>query len=468
MGYIFDGANKIISLTTGTTSVSVRDLWSRYSDWVPVDDNSKYELAMRFVGGDALPGDKELGLTYFMTNNWKIRPYSGNHTLNIDGNLYSDDGSSPYTNVLGSYNVMLISSVSSLVDSTIQQLPEIEYASYNGGVTLDVVNGTDSSEYPYGTPNHPCKTISNSYNIRMARGFKKVFLRSDLHLIGIPDGILNDLELVGVTGFKTHLVTGSNVLLTNCSASNLKITGVAKPGSTLKLDNCDMYNLENANVVASDCFIYDGLYNVTELFRCRVEGDITVVDGGNFSGVNVVFNGDFSSIDCMGSMTTVSLDIDSGYVKILNSVESCLLEFNLRGGELEIDDSCIGGDLYIEGYGKLYNTSAVNIKANNLQTVIIPDAVWDVQTSEHQLEGSVAEALTNGMGSSLTKEDIREEIDSNSSALSNLRRLSAEIHRINGLDKLNPTTVTKESRISGDIEQDFALDYDGNVTITRR
>jgi len=467
MGYIFDGANKIINLTTGTTSVSVRDLWSRYSEWVPIDDNSKYELAFRFVGGDTLPGDRELGLTYFMINGWKIQPYSGNHTLNIDGNLYSDDGASPYTNAIGGYNVMIISSVSSLVDSSIKQLPEIEYASYNGGITIDGINGTDSAEYPYGTPKFPCKTLANAFGIGTARGFFKVFLKSDLLLSHIPDGLLMNIDLIGLGGYRAHSIIVDNVLATGCTVENVRVVGIAKPGSSVKLTNCDISNFENVAIIATDCFIQGGIYENTELSRCRVEGAIKITDGGTFSGIGIVFEGDTSSIDCLNGSSTISLDIDSGYVKILNVMHNCLLEFNLRGGQLEIDNSCVGGELYVEGYGKLYNTSQMIIKGNNLQSVIIPEAVWDTKIADHQLEGSVSQALVNGLGSSLTKEGIREELDANSITLSTIMRLSGDIHKINGLDNQHPTVVNKDKRTTDNIEQTFTTASDGTVTITR-
>ena len=47
MGYIFNGTNKIITLTTGTTTVSVRDIYSRFVDWYLTDDNSKYLPAFK-------------------------------------------------------------------------------------------------------------------------------------------------------------------------------------------------------------------------------------------------------------------------------------------------------------------------------------------------------------------------------------------------------------------------------------
>jgi hypothetical protein len=116
MAYTFDGINKIISFDESTTEFDVRDLWSRYVDWMLVSDNSKYVLAMRNVGGDPLPGSKSLGLTYFMLNGWKIRPFSETHVLSINGNIYSEDGSSPFVPTVGDYNVTIINTVSNLID----------------------------------------------------------------------------------------------------------------------------------------------------------------------------------------------------------------------------------------------------------------------------------------------------------------------------------------------------------------
>lgn len=374
MNYSFNGANKIISVAdapiNGAINVDIQELYSRWVDWVLTADNSKYIQAMRVVGGDPLPGSKQLGLTYFLMNDWKIRPYEANHTFTLNGNLYSEDGSSPFISTIGSFNVMIVSSVSNLVDSTVQQLPEIEYASYNGGVTLDAINGTDSSEYPYGTPLHPCKTTANSYAIRMARGFNTIYLKSDLTLSGIPDGVLNNLTLIGIVGFgeNAKTLTINNVLITNCRAKNLKVTGTAKSGSTADLTNCTINNLNNAEIHALECVITSGVYSSTELDQCTIDGNIVISDNGVFSGTRIVFNGDFTNIT-HGNNTTVSIDINSGYLMIKNSTNGCLSEFNVKGGEVELDDSCSGGEFYIEGIGNLYGDPeelGMIVKANNL------------------------------------------------------------------------------------------------------
>lgn len=106
----FNGSTKIISLTPGTTVLGVRDMYSRWKDWVLIGDNSKYLRAFLGVGGE--PIDPVAG-TYipayiFLTNGWRIRPQEANHTLNvIDGILLVEGGGDPFLNTLGSYIVRI-------------------------------------------------------------------------------------------------------------------------------------------------------------------------------------------------------------------------------------------------------------------------------------------------------------------------------------------------------------------------
>jgi hypothetical protein len=444
MAYTFNGITKIITFDVSTTEFDVRDLWSRYLDWLAISDNSKYLLAMRNVGGDPLPGSKELGLTYFMTNGWKIKPFEESQVLTVNGNLYSEDGSSPYAPVLGSFNVTIISSVSNLVDSTVQQLPEIEYASYNGGVTIDTVNGTDSSVYPYGTPLYPCKTTANSYAIRIARGFKKVYLRSDINLIGIPDGVLSGLDIIGETGNRKYTLTVTNVLVTDCKATNLTVTGAFKEGSTAQAIDCEIHDALNVNLRATNCSILSGIYESTDLSNCLLEGDIQIKEGGNMSGVGIVFEGDFTTIDMQNAISTVSLDVDSGYFKLINAVNGCLAEFNLRGGEIEIDPTCTGGEYYLEGYGTLYNEGVMTEKANHLLALeTIPAPIWNELTSGHQITGTFGKTVAE------SSNKIK------------------ELHKIGGLDSTTPATTTQNRVTAGDIRIDISGNGETITTFTR-
>lgn len=117
MGFTFDGPNKLIILTSGTTIINTKDMYSRWKEWVLLSDNAKYLIALSSLGGDPLVGGQFLGTTIFLENDWKIRPQESNHVLVVEGNLYSRGGSSPFVSTLGSYNVRIEMRVSNLVDA---------------------------------------------------------------------------------------------------------------------------------------------------------------------------------------------------------------------------------------------------------------------------------------------------------------------------------------------------------------
>ena len=104
MSVTFDGATKIIQVDAGVTTIDVRTTYSRWKDWVLLSDNAKWAAAFRVGGGDEVrPG--QFAPTYFyLTNGWTVRPdsTSGDHTLAVGLNLYSDPSTNPkYTFVSG-------------------------------------------------------------------------------------------------------------------------------------------------------------------------------------------------------------------------------------------------------------------------------------------------------------------------------------------------------------------------------
>jgi len=110
MGYSINGETKTITLTTGTISVSVRDMWSRWVDWFLTDDNSKFLPAFKSVGGDDIDATEgtKIPIYSFLENGWKIRPQESNHTLSIkDGILLVNGGGDPFINTLGAYTVRI-------------------------------------------------------------------------------------------------------------------------------------------------------------------------------------------------------------------------------------------------------------------------------------------------------------------------------------------------------------------------
>jgi hypothetical protein len=127
----FDGINRLIIINFGENSIDVAiDIYGDWKEWVLQNDNAKYTVAISAIGGDSIGGGRFLGSTFFLENGWKIRPYEGDHVLSVTGNLYTRDGSSPFVQTLGSYNVLTSMQVSNLIDTV---------STSGGSFTLDQI-----------------------------------------------------------------------------------------------------------------------------------------------------------------------------------------------------------------------------------------------------------------------------------------------------------------------------------------
>lgn len=70
---IFDGVEKLIYIVPGETLIYVKeDIYSNWKEWVQVRDNSKYEAALRTIGGDPVGNGLFAGDMYFLINGWKL------------------------------------------------------------------------------------------------------------------------------------------------------------------------------------------------------------------------------------------------------------------------------------------------------------------------------------------------------------------------------------------------------------
>lgn len=110
MAITFDGPNKLLILSSGTTELNVPDAYSRWKDWVLLSDNSKYAQAFAPVGGDPIDAGAGSSIPFydFLVNGWRVRPQEANHTLTVTGGvLLVDGGGDPFVNTVGAYVVRI-------------------------------------------------------------------------------------------------------------------------------------------------------------------------------------------------------------------------------------------------------------------------------------------------------------------------------------------------------------------------
>lgn len=103
MAYTFNGVAKTITLSSGTVTLDLVDLHSRWKDWV-LSGNAQYAQAFKAIGGDipAIP------LYLFLLNGWRIVPQSANHVLSVtNGILEVDGGGEPFVDPAGSFAIRI-------------------------------------------------------------------------------------------------------------------------------------------------------------------------------------------------------------------------------------------------------------------------------------------------------------------------------------------------------------------------
>jgi hypothetical protein len=106
----FDASTQRINLSAGTVALDVRDLYSKWKEWVQVSDNTKYLPAFSATGGDTIDAGAGTSIPCyaFLLNGWRIKPQEASHTLAVSGGvLLVSGGGDPFVNTTGSFVVRI-------------------------------------------------------------------------------------------------------------------------------------------------------------------------------------------------------------------------------------------------------------------------------------------------------------------------------------------------------------------------
>ena len=372
--------------TDGVVALDVKaDLYSDgKEDWRADNTLNKLTFPIRVVGGQPLPGSKALGATFFLAPDWKIRPYEASHTFRVNGNLYSDDGTSPFISTVGAYNVFLEQQVSSLVDSTVQQLDEIEYASFNGGITYDEINGVSGTGYTsdgriIGTPRAPSNNVYDARTIANIRGFTKGYLVGDMN---IPEYELDGFTPLEIFGFtfqgsgKDRSVIDIPAIpeMYSCTYLDAKVTGYLDGDNSL--NGCLVEDLDYIKGYVELCVLSDvgeitlGGSDLASFLGCFSSAAGAIINMGG-SGQPLLVGDHHGSLTLKNKSGSESarIGLSDGSLKIdLTTVTAGTITV---GGVGNVVDLATGDDLHSGTYGGM---TLIN---NAINKHNISLAVWD-------------------------------------------------------------------------------------------
>ena len=250
-------------------------------------------------------------------------------------------------------NSSAVINASELVD-----LEDLRLIKFDNAIWYDETNGTTGQSDDHGAPNLPVNNWTDALALNTRYGFNKIRVRG----AATVDQSISNITIeaadvfVGKNSWNTETFNINGNVLTRVILRNLVTTGDMTGSSDIEFDGCYQINLTGIT---------------GESKNCRLDGTLTLEAGGYWSGVGSVVEGSETTVSLNNSATAeFSHDVQSGYIFFTDMVPGALQEdlgsyvnLNLRGGEIEFDDTVLnggtgtvtGGTIYIEGYGYLYN-----------------------------------------------------------------------------------------------------------------
>ena len=134
----FDGAERLIIVQPEIVELNFQeDVFSPWKDWFLEDTNSRFGIGLTTTGGkdSVVVPSGEKGITFFLDEGWRIRPFEGSHRLLIFGNVYTVDGEDPFVETLGYFKVTIAMTVSNIISSA------------GGSVSSDELEGIGGDEW---------------------------------------------------------------------------------------------------------------------------------------------------------------------------------------------------------------------------------------------------------------------------------------------------------------------------------
>jgi hypothetical protein len=249
--------------------------------------------------------------------------------------------------------------------------PLIEYAAFNGGVTVDVLNGVagtvGSSVNPIGTPKNPSNNMSDALLIAAYRGLTTFFILGDITLNGGLD--YSDYIFIGESMTRSEITIDSAADVSNCEFFEALITGTLDGNSHIK--NCRVADLNYVHGVIEQCLLEAGTITLggshPAIFLDCWSGNEDVDSGGRH----------FATIDCGGAGQSVVIRNYNGYISLKNKTGNDHICIDLNSGVLYLEDTITNGYIDVRGVGHVVDDSVGAVVNSDylLSSDTISDAV---------------------------------------------------------------------------------------------
>jgi len=301
---------------------------------------------------------------------------TGGNLVAVDANGNSIEPIAP------SANVQVVRTSSS--SATLQELQDIQYSSFAGGVWIDITSPYKGTGYPIGTPRQPVNNMFDALTIAVQRGFTRFYIIGNITLDDSLD--FEQMEFVGESMTKTQITIQPDANVHKCEFLEASVIGTLD--GDCKVKNC----------VISDINYISGYIEL-----CVLQGTIVLGGGATayfldcWAGTTL---GQPPVIDLGGSGQTLVMQNFNGFIKWRNKTGPEQANASLNAGWIEIDSTVTNGSGTILGVGAVLDNSGDGFILDTSYLVSPPsvaNAVLDAALADHILDGTIGKKIKDNL-----------------------------------------------------------------------
>jgi len=385
MALTFDKVNKIITVLSPDTEITIQNLLNSIREWE--DDLLSMDLPFiaSCAGKEPLGGGVAVGLTLTLLDDWQLAFEARTGPEYVQCKV--SGGNIVATNANGSiyptaFTQVLITASSSATQANISA---IEFSSFNGGVSVDTSSSYSGTKYPIGTPQQPVNNMFDALSIAETRGFTTFYILGDITL----DDSLNFVQytFIGESIVKTEIDVDTDADVEKCEFYECTLTGVLD--GKCKVKNC----------LAKDINYISGYIEL-----CLLEGTLSIGGGATayfmdcWAGELGITN--VPVIDMGGAGQKLVMQNFNGMIKVQNMTgPSDMVGVTLNAGCVMLDSSITDGHIKVIGTGHVEDETTGNVVVDVsklITTELFDDIKSDILDIPAIIENSVVEgSLTN-------------------------------------------------------------------------
>ena len=220
--------------------------------------------------------------------------------------------------------------------ATLQEQADIQFSSFNGAVTVDLVNGTAGTLFPTGTERQPSNNFTDAKVIAVERGFLSFRVIGDANLDSGVD--FTNFSFMGQGQNLSAFTLDPAATFINSSFFDATISGTLDGDS--HIEDCIIGTLTFVSGVITNCILSAGTITlggslVAHFINCAsgVPGASTpIIDMGG-SGQDLALRNYSGGIEIRNKTGTddVSIDMNSGHVILAATVAVTTNNVIIRG-----------------------------------------------------------------------------------------------------------------------------------------